>query len=203
MRLTASEIIGCEVLPSVLASFCASHPGIVPEIVVNNRLIDLTRRDADIAVRMLRPTQEALIARRIGVVEIGLYARDSYAARFGIPGTVQELLAHRLIGFDQDDTSFRSIGVTNFSVGRADFGYRCDNESAQLAALRAGIGIGGCQKAIAARNAALVPVLPAQISFSLEMWLVMHESLRTTRRVRLLYEHLGEALSAYVRSAAV
>ena len=198
VRLTASEVMSCEVLPPILADFCAAHPGIVPELVVNNRLIDLTRRDADIAVRMLRPTQDALFGRRIGTVAIGLFAHTSYVRRCGLPLTVDQLAGHRLIGFDRDDTSFRSIGVGKFPVGRADFGFRCDNEIAQIAALRAGLGIAGCQRAVAARDPDLLPVLPADIAFSLEMWLVMHESLRTTRRVRLLFDHLAAGLAAYV-----
>ena len=200
VRLTASEILSVEVLPGLLAPFCAAHPGIVPELVVNNRLIDLTRRDADIAVRMVRPSQDALIAKRLGAVDIGLYAHTTYAKRFGLPASVAQMTAHRLIGFDHDDTSFRSIGATAFSIGRANFGFRCDNETAQLAALRAGVGIGGCQRAIAARDPALIAVLPADIAFSLEMWLVMHESLRSTRRVRLLFDHLAAGLGQFVRS---
>ena len=198
VRLTASEIIGCEVLPAMLATFCAQYPGIVPELVANNHLIDLTRRDADIAVRMVRPMQDALIAKRIGTVEIGLYAHTIYANRFGLPTSTSEMATHRLIGFDHDDTSFRSIGVSRFKIERNAFGFRCDNEVAQLAALRAGVGIGGCQRAIAARDAGLIAVLPAEIAFSLEMWLVMHESLRTSRRVRLLFDHLAKGLGAFV-----
>ncbi len=66
VRVTASEIVGCEVLPGILASLRAAHPGIVLELALTNRNEDLARRDADVAVRMVRPTQSALIARRIG-----------------------------------------------------------------------------------------------------------------------------------------
>lgn len=201
VRLTASVVMGCEVLPAILAPFCAAHRGIVPELVLNNRLDDLLRRDADIAVRMVRPAQEALIARKIGEVGIGLYAHKSYAERFGLPATLEELLEHRFIGFDRDETSFRSVGETPSEFGRANFGFRTDNDIAQMAMLRAGVGIGGCQTPIAARDAALLPVLAEQIAFKLDVWVAMHESLRTTRRVRLLFDSLCEGLTAYVRGA--
>ncbi len=78
MRVTASEIIDCEVLPPILARDCADHPGVAIELAVTNRDEDLARGDADIAVRMIRPTQSGLLARRIGAVRIRLYAHRDY-----------------------------------------------------------------------------------------------------------------------------
>ena len=85
VRVTASEIIGSEVLPPILAAFHATHPGIAVELALSNRTADLARRDADVAVRMVRPTQSGLVARRIGSSRIGLYAHRDYLARFGEP----------------------------------------------------------------------------------------------------------------------
>ena len=85
VRVTASEIIGSEVLPPIIADFRAAHPGIAIELALTNRTEDLARRDADIAVRMVRPTQRGLVARRIGTTRIGLYAHRDYLARFGVP----------------------------------------------------------------------------------------------------------------------
>src|SRR3984957_10712096 len=81
VRLTASDLSGGAVLPPILARFQERHPGIVIELVLSNRTEDLLRRDADVAVRMVRPVQSALIARRIGMVPIHLYAHRSYVAR--------------------------------------------------------------------------------------------------------------------------
>ncbi|HUN50840.1 MAG TPA: LysR family transcriptional regulator, partial [Candidatus Sulfotelmatobacter sp.] len=198
VRLTASEIVGAEVLPPMLAAFHEKHPAIVLELALTNRNEDLLRRDADIAVRMARPTQTALIARRIGPLRLGLYAHRRYLDRHGMPNTIDELLRHTLIGFDRDTTSMRSVGGAADMLSREMFALRTDNDLAQLAALRAGYGIGGCQEAIAARERELVPVMPGQLHFSLDMWLAMHEDLRTSRRVRLLFDHLAAALAAYV-----
>jgi DNA-binding transcriptional LysR family regulator len=200
VRLTASEIMGTEVLPSLLAGFCAAHRGIVLEMSISNRAQDMLRRDADIAVRMHKPQQDALVAKRIGTLHIGLFAHRGYLKQFGTPATLEDLSAHRLIGFDRDILSYRSIGAESAAISRDQFGFRSDSDIAQLAALRAGIGIGACQLAIAGRSADLIAVLPRTIAFKLEMWLVMHENLRATRRVKLVFDHLAEQLTAYVRA---
>jgi DNA-binding transcriptional LysR family regulator len=202
VRLTASEIMGAEVLPPMLARFRARHPGIAIELVLNNRTEDLLRREADLALRMARPPQAALVARRVGTVGIGLYAHRRYVDAFGLPRSVEELLRHPLIGFDRDDSAWRSIAdASPLPVTRELFAFRSDNDLAQLAALRAGLGIGGCQHGIARRERDLVPVLPRSLAFSLEMWLALHEDLGASRRVRLLFDHLAGELSDYATSA--
>lgn len=201
VRLTASEIVGAEVLPPILTAFREQHPQIVLELALSNRTEDLLRRDADIAVRMVRPTQEALIARRIGRMPIGLYAHRRYLDRHGMPQSIDDLLRHSLIGFDRDTTSMRAVGGAANSLSREMFALRSDNDLAQLAALRAGYGIGGCQVGIAARDPNLVPVLADQLYFTLEMWLAMHEDLRSSHRVRLLFDHLAAALGEFIASA--
>ena len=197
VRLTASEIIGVEVLPPMLTAFREKHPKIAIELVLSNLNQDLLRRDADIAVRMARPTQSALLGRRLGGVPVGLYAHRNYLARHGVPKNLDELRQHAIVGFDNDASAIRSFRQTGLPITRALFAFRSDNDHAQLAALRSGFGIAGCQKRIAARDPELVAILPGAFRFELEMWLVMHEDLRASRRVRLLYDHLAEALLAY------
>jgi DNA-binding transcriptional LysR family regulator len=202
VRITASEIVGAEVLPPILAAFRRRHPRIVLELALTNRTEDLLRRDADLAVRMARPKQEALLARRIGHVPLGLYAHRRYLARFGTPADIDDLRRHHLIGFDRDARAWQSLDERRFAFDRALFSFRADNDLAQLAALRAGLGIGGCQRPIAARDKALVPVLPKAIAFSLDMWLVMHEDLRASRPLRLIFDYLADALRRYVANDA-
>jgi len=199
VRLTASEMVGAEVLPPILTGFRRAHPRIEIELALTNRNEDLLRRDADIAVRMARPTQEALVARRVGAVEIGLYAHRDYAAAHGLPETEADFRRHSIIGYDRDLTTETIAGRAGFTLRRHWFALRSDNDLAQLAALRAGFGIGGAQVAIAAREPELVRVMPDRVRLELEMWLAMHEDLRASRRVRLMFDHLVEGLSDYVR----
>jgi DNA-binding transcriptional LysR family regulator len=199
VRITVSEMIGCEVLPAILARFRDHHPGITIELALNNRNEDLLRRDADIAVRMVRPRQKSLLARRIGNSAIGLYAHRNYAEKYGLPKQIGELERHCMIGFDRDDQPLRSLGALPRPLTRELFGFRCDSDLAQFAALRAGVGIGGCQHNIARQYQELVGVLAKAIRFELEVWVVMHEDMRSTGRVRLLFDHLAAGLSDFVR----
>jgi DNA-binding transcriptional LysR family regulator len=197
VRLTASNLIGAEVLPPILTAFRRDHPNIAIELALSNRNQDLSRREADIAIRMMRPTQKSLVVKRLGAVHIHLYAHRDYLARHGTPRTVEDLARHTIIGFDRDASAFRSMDTGGTPIARELFALRTDDDYAQLNALRAGFGIGGAQDGIAARSADLVPILPSHIAFKLEMWLVMHEDLRSSKRVRLLYDHLAVALKAY------
>ena len=186
---------------AMLASFRDSHPAIAIELALNNRNEDLLRRDADIAVRMVRPRQKSLVARCIGKTGIGLYAHRDYAEKFGLPKEIAELGKHCLIGYDRDDRPLRSLGALPAPLTRELAGFRSDSDPAQFAALRAGVGIGGCQHNIAHRYPELVGVLAKTIRFELEIWVAMHEDMRSTSRVRLLFDHLAAGLSAYVRKA--
>jgi DNA-binding transcriptional LysR family regulator len=187
------------VLPPIFAGFHARHPRIAIELAVTNRNEDLARGDADIAVRMVRPTQSGLVARRIGSARIGLYAHRDYCARFGTPRSLADLPHHCVIGFDRDNSSFRSAGAFASALTRSEFGFRCDSDIVQLAALRAGVGISGCQEGIARRSKDLVPILPGAVQIALEVWLVMHRDLRSTRRVRLMFDWLAGGLTEYVK----
>lgn len=195
VRISASEATGTHIVIPILASIRAHHPGIEFEMVLNNRSDDLLRRDADIAVRMFRPEQSALIARRLGVAAIGLYAHKSYVARRGLPRTLDELRTFDLIGFDRDDISFRAV-AKNPTITRDYFTFRSDSDLACHAALLAGLGIGGIQVQVARNNSDLIPVLEDAISFPLEAWLVMHEDQRDIRPVRLVFDALANGLAA-------
>jgi DNA-binding transcriptional LysR family regulator len=196
VRVTASEIVGVEILPPMLATFREKHPQIAIELSLSNQSQDLLRREADIAVRMIKPTQKALVARKIGEVELALFAHRRYLAKHGTPETLEDLTQHTIIGFDADDAPVR--GMKGRPVTRELFAFRSDNDHAQLAMLRAGFGIGGTHIRIAARDKNLVHLPFEAFAMTLPVWLVTHEDLRGVRRVRLLYEHLAEGLRAHI-----
>ncbi|MCX5516274.1 LysR family transcriptional regulator [Kaistia algarum] len=198
VRLTASEVVGVEVLPSILAEFRELHPDIAVELVVSNRNEDLLRRNSDIAVRMVPPTQAALVQKRIGTIEIGFHARADYLERHGTPEMLEELRDHALIGFDEETPVVRSLQQSGLIPARERFSLRTDSDLAHLAAIRAGYGIGMCQVGIARRDPALRRVLASAVSLPLDGWLAMHEDLRRVRRMRLLFDHLAEGLGVYI-----
>jgi DNA-binding transcriptional LysR family regulator len=195
VRITASEIVGVERLPPILAALRRRHPGLELELALSNEVEDLLRRDADIAVRMVAPVQEALVARRVGSAELGLYAHAGYLAGRSPPARVGDLAAHDLIGFDRETPALRAFLAGYPWLAAASFAFRSGSDLAQLAAIRAGVGIGVCQVGIAARDPALVRVLPADFAPGLPTWVVMHEDLRATPRVRAAFDTLAEHLT--------
>ena len=114
VRITASEVVGAEVLPAILTQVHELHPEITIELVLSNRTEDLLQREADIAVRMVRPTQQALLARHVGDVDLGLHARRDYLERRGVPSSLEELREHTLIGFDRENAFIRSVRAGAF-----------------------------------------------------------------------------------------
>lgn len=197
VRLAASEIVGIEVLPGILAGFHDAHPGIDVELTLSNKLEDLTRRDADVAVRMSRPTQNSLVAKKIGDLTLGFYATADYVARKGQPTDFEALRSHTLIGFDRNFPELINQLDIGVPITRDLFALRTDNDAAQLAALKAGFGIGVCQHQVGQRNN-LIPILPGVFSFKMEVWICMHETLRGTPRIRLMFDYLARTLGAYV-----
>ena len=196
VRVAVSEIIGIEVIPEMLARFRAAHDRVDVELALNNKNEDLTRRDADVAVRMSRPTQNSLVAKKVGELSICFHATPAYLAKHGEPKDFDDLTRHTLIGFDR---SFPDL-VNELSVGRPItrelFAFRTDNDVAQLAAMRAGLGIGACQLQIG-RHYGLVPVMREAFSFKLDIWICMHETLRGSPRMRLMFDHLAKEFGAY------
>jgi DNA-binding transcriptional LysR family regulator len=201
VRITASEVIGGEVLPSILADFHGRHPQISVELALSNRNEDLLRGDADIAVRMVRPTQSALVAKRIGRIDVGLYGHRRYLKGHAMPRRLEDLGQHALIGYDRDQAYARQLERMGVPFTRDMFAFRSDSDLAQLAALRAGLGIGASQIGLARRNKNLVPVLHSELIFPMEVWLVMHRDLRSSRRIRLTFDHLAAELTDYAASS--
>jgi DNA-binding transcriptional LysR family regulator len=198
VRITASDVIAVEVLPPILAELQARHRQLAVELVPSNRIEDLLHRASDIAVRMLRPTQGALVARHIGRIEIGLYAHRAYLDARGTPASLDELDGHTLIGFDRETAFTRALTRQYPWIDRQRLSLRTDSDVAAIAALRAGCGIGACQVGIARRHPELVRLFAEQFVMELDTWLAMHEGLRDVPRCRVAFAALADGLARYV-----
>jgi DNA-binding transcriptional LysR family regulator len=201
VRLTASVVVGGEVLPPILTSFREKHPHIAVELVLSDATQDLLRRDADIAVRMVRPTQEALVARKIGRIGFGLFAHRRYLDKHGTPRTLEDIGRHAVIGFDKETPFIQALRRSGLPLTRDLFALRTDADLAQLAAIRAGFGIGVTQLGIGRRDGDLVALLPGALKFEIEMWLAVHKDLRGNKRMRLLFDHMAEGLGGYAATS--
>lgn len=198
VRITASDIIGMEVLPPIVAALCEQHRGLQIELVLSDRVQDLLHREADIAVRMTPPKQAQLIARHVGSIEMGLHARADYLQRHGTPASLADLDEHTLIGFDQVTPFIRQALAALPAFKRDLFSVRTDSTVAQLAMIRAGAGIGFCQAPLARRAPGLVRLLPDTFSLHLDTWIAMHEDLRNSPRCRAVFDALAAGLQAYM-----
>ncbi len=145
------------------------------------------RRESDIAVRMTSPAQDALVTRHIGEIPLGLFAHRRYLERHGIPQSAEDLVTHRLIGFDRRTAFVRAaaerIRATSPAfpdIENIRWSFRADNNLAQLAAIRGGVGIGICQVGLAKRDPDLVRVLPGVFELPLDTWVAMHENLKSS-----------------------
>ena len=198
VRITASEVVAVEVLPAIVKALREQQPGITIELQLSNRVQDLLQREADIAVRMVRPTQTQLVARQIGQIEHGLYAHADYLARHGTPICLQDIDGHALIGFDEL-TPYLRAAAQRLKITRDMFTMRSDSDLAQLALLRAAAGIGFCQVALAQRSEPpLQRLLAREFSMKLDMWIAMHEDLRHSAACRAVFDALAEGLQRHV-----
>lgn len=198
IRITASDVLTVEVLPAIVTELHRAHPGLVIELMPSNRVEDLLQREVDIAVRMQRPSQAVLMARRIGEVELGLYAHRDYLVRYGMPANIDALVDHVLMGCEKEATFTRDLKAQLPWLGHERFALRTDSELVALGALRAGFGIGLCQVGLVCRDASLQRLFPEDVAPRLDIWLAMHEDLRHSPRCRVAFAALAEGLGRYV-----
>ena len=194
VRITTSEVAASWLLPPVLAALQAKEPGIQVELVASNGLSNLLRREADIAVRMVRPAQGSLMARKLGDIAITAAAHDTYLARAGTPRTPADLLRHRLIGYDRDDTLVRGFQAMGQAVTREQFAVRTDDQLAYGRLVAAGAGIGFVAAYNMAHWPGVRPLLPMLKIPPLPCWLAVHREIRGNPVVRRVYDFLAEAL---------
>lgn len=199
VRISASEVIGIEVLPPILAQLQDDHPGLEIELSTTDAVEDVLNREADIAVRMAEPTQKALVARHVGAIPLGLHAHRRYLDRHGVPTTFEELTAHRLVGFDRQSAFVRAVAHRVPLLAELHFALRADSNLAQFAAIRAGCGIGVCQVHLATDASNIVRLLAEAFELPLHTWIVMHEDLKDSPRCRAAFDALVRGLTEYTK----
>ncbi|TPK99952.1 MULTISPECIES: LysR family transcriptional regulator [unclassified Mesorhizobium] len=197
VRIAASEVVAAFVLPGMMARLGEEEPGIEVEIVASNQVENLLRRDADIAIRMVRPAQNELVARKVTDIALCLCAASTYLDRRGRPETPADLAEHALVGFDRSDEIIRGFTAFGIPVGRSHFRFRTDNQIVLWEAVRTGNGIGIGQEPLADRDPDLEKLLPDVPLPNLPVWLAMHRDVRTSMRIRRVADFLHEELKRY------
>ena len=198
VRVAASVVVSNLVLPRILVDLREAWPDIQIEIVASDEAQNLLRRDADIALRMFTPTQNALIARKIGASPLGLFAAKRYLDRRGRPHTLADLPGHDVIGFDRSEAILKGFAAHGFAVTREHFPLRVDDQIVYWHLLCAGAGLGFCQARLG--EAAGLERIDIDMTLpDLPIWLVMHEDLRTQPRVRRVADFLAERLAQWLK----
>ncbi len=194
VRITASAVVSHFILPPILAAMRRAHPEIQIELVPSDSSENLLFREADIALRMYRPTQLDVVTAHIADQPLGLYAATAFLDRAGRPETVEDLMALDFVGFDASDTIIRFMREMGMDVARDYFGLRCDDQAAYWQLVRAGCGVGGMQVAIGDAEPGVERVLPELDLPRLPVWLAAPAALRHNPRIRLVWDRLAEGL---------
>ena len=193
VRVTASQVVSHFILPPILARLRATAPAIRIDLVPTDETENLLFREADIAVRMFRPTQLDVITRHVADLPIGIFAARSYLERRGTPRTLDEMLGHDFVGYDRDRRIIEGMAQMGWQVGRDFFAIRTDDQAAYWHLVRAGAGLGVGQVAVA-RSPELVRLFPDLPIAPLPVWLAAHEAMRTTPRIRRVWQALADGL---------
>lgn len=201
LRIAASEYLGVEALAPALPLLRKLHPRLSVELILDNAPSDLTYGEADIAVRLFRPTQPHLLARKLATIGVGLYASHAYLERRAdIPITLDAIIAreHDLIGFDSRGPMAPAMLKFDPRLTPEAFALRTDSLMAQLAACRAGAGLCAIQHPVARQYPELTQALLPDLALpSLELWLVTHEDMRHSPTIRAGLDWLEAILLKY------
>lgn len=197
VTISATEGTGTEWLTPVLLEFHREYPEILLNVQIESRTVDLIHREADIALRLGQPLQPELIARRLVTVGFGLYASQSYLDTAPPLRSLEDLVSHKLVGLHTAGN--RARGTHAYPVTKpmpGDYVYVSNSATAQLVAVQAGFGIGVLSHRWAAMTGKLIRVLPDYNAASLDMWLVTHEELRYSARIRTTFDFIAARVLA-------
>lgn len=188
------EDLGIQWLPQKLSKFHVQFPHLSIEVNIDNRNVDLLRREADIAVRLARPEQPDLICRKVGMLHFGLYASQSYLEEHGIPDRRTELKDHYHVGFDQEMRRSSLIKKLESLFNQDNIRHRSNSHMEIVEATRAGLGCGVLCCLTADPHSDLHRVLIKGINYGREIWLVTHAEINSSARIRTVFDFLAKAL---------
>ncbi len=198
VRITSSAVTSHYILPAMLRDLRRDFPAIALELVSSDSVENLLLRESDIAVRMFRPTQLELIAKRIGDIPVVACAHQAYLGAHGTPQTPDELTAHSLIGFDRSDLLITTAKTMGFDLTRDNFVVRTDSQTAMWEMMKAGLGIGFAQRGLVRETPGMREILPMITPPPLEVWLTTHRELFLSPRIRAIYDRLAAGLTDYI-----
>lgn len=198
VRLTASIFVSHYLLPPVIAEIRNREPDIQIELVANDGSDNLLHREADIAIRMYRPTQLDIVTRKLGDLQMGLFAEKSYLEKHGVPRTLADFADHDIVGYDQDTRIIEGMQAYGIKATREMFATRCDAQTVYWELVRAGCGIGAGQLNVGLSDPNLVQVLPESPIDPLPVWIAAPEAIHKSNRIRRIWDLLAEGITPLI-----
>ncbi len=198
IRLTTTEVYAAFVLPPIIAKLRQLARGITIEIVASNAVSDLRRREADIAIRNGRPTDPELIAKKVIDDYAQFYATPAYLDRIGNPSSLAGFSQADFIGFDDNKPLLDGLNSLGFNLTGRNFPVLTGSHLVHWELVKQGLGVGVMQMQTGDAEPLVRRVLPTMDPIEVPVWLVAHRELRTSRRVRLVFDFLFDELSTSV-----
>ena len=193
--ITAADSVAAFILPPLVKRLREEEPGIRVEIISSNTTSDLKRREADIALRGFRPTQPDLVAKRLPDGEAYLYASPAYLAQLDNPSTPAELSRAEFIGFDRRDRLMVALNSIGLDLTMESFPLISESHLVQWELVKQGVAIGIMLDTVGDAEPLVRRALPELPPLHGESWLVAHRELRTSRRVRFVFDFLVAELA--------
>lgn len=200
--ISAIEIIGAEWLIKYIRPFRDQYPGISVDVKVENSPADLLRREADIAMRMFRPEQNDLIAKKTITMNYGFYASKDYIERKGKPETLNNLKNHDIILPHDEILAYTNTYSRKNMLNNNSAAFRSNNMLALSTAVREGYGIGAYSCFLASQDDNLVRLFDNHVVLSADIWLVSHADLKRSARIRAMFDYLGDILQEHKNAFA-
>lgn len=194
VSVSASDVVAAVLLPPLVKQLREREPGIAVEVIPSNALSDLLRREADIAVRHVKPEQPELIARFIREATAHFYASEAWVKTHGHPRTAEDAAHLPFVGSDRHGRYLGYLRMHGLNLSEANFSCYADHTVTHWALVQQGLGIGAMMEEIARDMPGLVRVLDDLPPIRFPVWLVTHRELRTSRRIRVVFEALAEGL---------
>lgn len=195
VRVAASDSFASWFLVPHLHRLAVAHPGISVALSTGNQAVDLTRREADISVRLSKPSEPNLVARRLGRAAWALYGSKSYLRRRGIPRLRSQLAGHDVVGFDPELRGTVGAKWLAAHSGRARCVLSTNSLVAQGAAVMAGLGLSPLPCLFGDKAPGLSRAL-AQVLGHHDIWLVVHPDVKGSARVRVVMDFLVAVIEA-------
>ncbi len=195
VRITASDVMSAYQLPPILKQIRLAAPRLEIDVVAANDIRDIQRREADIAIRHVRPTQPDLIAKLVAEMTAHFYAAPSYLEKVGRPRNEKELAKLDLVGFGDVDTMVNFLVPAGIPVTTQNFPMGSKSGIVSWEMVRHGLGVGVMSDEIAELTPGVERVLPEREPFKFPIWLATHSELHTARRIRLVFDLLADQLS--------